>query len=179
MSSKLNVGHIIKGHLDSLKNSNQRYDFVDLFYMLYLPGACSLLFVIFDVRINTEIVSLLVNFGSIVMALLLSVLVLVFDQEGKISSSDASGELKEKKISLLKQLYDNISFSIIMAVLLVIFCFFWSLTEKVSCSFDLSLFVLKIHCAHSVFMPFIIFLFALMVTNILMIVKRVHTVLNC
>ncbi|MDT1888187.1 hypothetical protein FPK60_23265, partial [Acinetobacter baumannii] len=79
---------------------------------------------------NKEIISLLVNLGSIFSALLLSVLVLVFDQEQKLEDRKEIAEEKGKAVdplfptkkTLLEELYYNISYSVFCSIALVSLC---------------------------------------------------------
>ena len=149
-------------------------------------------------KLSSNTISLLVNFGSIFTALLLSVLVLIFDQESKIDEQyeknllykeqlEKNPELKESstykliysknydekypiKKQLLGQLYFNISFSIICALLLVLSCLIYS--ELIESNF------LYVNYVIQIFLFFVIAILITIFLNILMIVKRLHVLLT-
>lgn len=84
MSKKIDVLSIIEGHWYSLRNSDGSFNIYDFLTFFIFPLFLSSLSVFFISKVSTDTISLLVNFGSIFTALLLSVLVLIFDQENKI-----------------------------------------------------------------------------------------------
>jgi len=121
---------------------------------------------------------MLVNFGAIFTALLLSVLVLVYDQESKLSAVKGSDPLYDAKKTLLRQLYYNICFSIISSIFLVGLCFIHSVLDGVVSSFDVGGVNVKINYAKYFFTPLVIFVVANLMLTIVMIVKRMHAMLT-
>ncbi|MFQ1005343.1 hypothetical protein [Gilliamella sp. CG22] len=86
MNSKINIGSLIKGHIKTLYNaSTKKLDFSDIVTFFVLPALVAILGSFWGIFLSIDIISLLVNFGSIFTALLLSVLVLVYDQVGKVN----------------------------------------------------------------------------------------------
>lgn len=184
MSTKINVKDIVVGHLKTLiDSSDNKYSFSDIFTFFILPVLFAAIGLYFSFNLNKDLVSLLVNFGSIFTALLLSVLVLVYDQEGKLNrSNEKESSLYEDKKEVLRQLYYNICYSIIVSVILVVIAFLHTtLMEKifhidfsllsVSCDFDL---MPNIH----ILTPIIIIVTTNLIMTILMIVKRLHILLT-
>lgn len=199
MSKKINVLSIINGHCSSLKNSDGTFNFYDFMTFLIIPLCLSSIAAFFIKSMSDPTISLLVNFGSIFTALLLSVLVLIFDQENKadeqyekhllfkeeieknpglnnspaytwIFSRNLDENYPDKKV-LLKQLYFNISFSIIISLFLVLLCLIYSNLEVIK-NLTLLLVIKKVMIFLTVFSMLTIFL------NILMIVKRMHVMLT-
>lgn len=108
MSSKLNVKGIVTGHFGTLIDAGEKsVSYTDVFSFYILPAIIAAIGIFYCFNISEEIASLLVNFGAIFTALLLSVLVLVYDQENKIDQSINEALQKAKK-SLLNHLYYNI-----------------------------------------------------------------------
>ncbi|HHF2167314.1 TPA: hypothetical protein ACPJLZ_000513, partial [Haemophilus influenzae] len=96
MSNKINVSVIIKDHLNTLKNhSNGKTSVIDVLVLLILPLAIVVLLAYYKYAINKEFVSLVVNFSSIVTSLLISVLVLIYDQYSKIAQESNAQNLKK------------------------------------------------------------------------------------
>ena len=181
MSSKINVTGIISGHIRTLKRyDNGKYSFIDIFTFFLCPIFVASLGVYFNFKLTDSITSLLVNFGAIFTALLLSVLVLVYDQgmkiEDKIKDNTTSITLPLKQ-TLLNQLHFNICYSIILSLGLV----FLSLIGKILNGHPLVLSCfnknLTIDFDVYFFAPITIFLTIHLMLTILMIVKRMHTLL--
>jgi len=198
MSTKINIISIVKGHFDSLKNSDNSFNFADYITFKIFPLLLGIGFALYCPKISYNTISLLVNFGSIFTALLLSVLVLIFDQESKIDEQyeksliykeqmDKNPELKDSiayktiysknydekypiKKQLLEQLYFNISFSIICSLLLVLSCLLYSELSNSVCTYVI--YIIKI------LLFFIISILITIFLNILMIVKRLHVLLT-
>lgn len=198
MSTKINIISIVKGHFSSLTNSDHSFNLADCLTFKVFPLLLAVVFALVCPKISTNTISLLVNFGSIFTALLLSVLVLIFDQESKIDEQyeknllykeqlERNPELKESstykliysknydekypiKKQLLGQLYFNISFSIICALLLVLICLGYS--ELSESNF------LNVNYIIQIFLFFIIAILITIFLNILMIVKRLHVLLT-
>lgn len=164
MSSKINIQEIIRGHIKTLIDSGKnKASLPDIFSFFIFPAILSVVGIYFKLNINKEIISLLVNFGAIFTALLLSVLVLVYDQENKINTENKTALINIKK-NLLKQLYYNICYCIIISVALVVTCLIHSISsaEKLNIYFT---------------SPIITLFTSNLVLTILMVVKRMHTLL--
>lgn len=177
MSSKINVYEIISGHFETLKERNGSYSTTDLFTFVGLPLSACFFSYFYSFNLNTNLSSLLVNFGSIFTALLLSVLVLVYDQESKLEDKKNTDGFYDEKKELLRQLYYNISFSILCSVILVLACFIHSVVFNKTVEFTVinSTYTLKsdIH----LITPLVAFVTANLFLNILMILKRMHALL--
>ena len=173
MSSKINICEIIRGHLDTLKDDD-RYSFGDIMTFFALPILVGIAPAFFDFSIDKDVSSLLVNFGSIFTALLLSVLVLVYDQQNKLKVNGISGPITTAKNNLLHQLYYNISYSILCALLLVAFCFISGFVKGGSFDFDINGFNISIKYDVHFVTPIVIMLTVTLFLNVIMIVKRMH-----
>lgn len=177
MSSKLNITEIISGHFKTLKDSSGKTSVADISVFFLMPLLFSVFSMYRSFHLNDDITSLLVNFGSIFTALLLSVLVLVYDQESKVEAVIASDPLYTIKKKLLRELYYNISYSILCSLLLVLLCFFHSIV--VAQSNQVNIFNLQLTIKYDEFIatPLVIFITSNLFLNIIMIVKRMHAML--
>lgn len=173
MSNRINICDIVVGHFRTLRqNSTDRIGFIEFLVFIAIPIGLSISIIFIPLN-NKDIVSILVNLGSIFSALLLSVLVLVFDQEQKLEDRCEIAEEKGKAIdplfdikkSLLGELYYNISYSILCSIFLVSLCLVYS---SLKYQMILHSYILK---------PLIVFILANLLLNILMILKRMHTLL--
>ncbi|PTB03653.1 hypothetical protein C6V82_03980 [Halomonas urumqiensis] len=119
--------------------------------------------------------SLAVNFGAISTALLMSVLVLVYDQEAKIKYNiEVYPERYDgyrARLSVLRELYQNICYTIVVSILLVMFSVIGMsvLGNCVNVFFNLVFFV-------SSFL--VVFMFSNIVITMLMVIKRFHALLT-
>ena len=166
MSSKFNVGEIIFGHFKTLKDTGKnKVSIIDILSFYIFPVLVSIIGIYFCFNISKEMVSLLVNFGAIFTALLLSVLVLVYDQENKINQTD-DDSLKTIKKNLLNQLYYNICYCIVISIVLVVVCLLHAVFNSIFVSINIYLIT-----------PLIIMVLMNLILTILMIVKRMHVLL--
>ena len=177
MSSKINIYEIAKGHFDTLRDSDGKRSYIDLFTFILIPLAFGVVSALLSFNLNKDLSSLLVNFGSIFTALLLSVLVLVYDQESKLEDrKDKDGFYNSKKV-LLNQLYYNISYSILCSVALVLLCFVHSVILGLQSSFSLLSHAFTIRYDMLFITPFVVIVTTNLFLNIIMIVKRMHALL--
>ncbi len=179
MSSKINICEIIAGHFDTLRDTSDRLSKTDMSTFILLPALSGAASIALSFNLDASLSSLLVNVGSILTALLLSVLMLVYEQESKLdSSSGLSSRIIELKRKLLKELYYNISFSIICSLALVSMCFLHAITLGTEWSLSIKDFHLMMPLDKWFLTPVIIVIALNLLLNMLMIVKRMHTLLT-
>lgn len=185
MSSKVNIKEIVLGHFGTLRYPDGTWSWYDFITFCFVPVAIGVFSVVVGFSLNNDISSLLVNFGAIFTALLLSVLVLVYDQESKIDEKyqrdrelkRPEDELYSAKKKLLDQLYFNISFSILSSLFLVATCFAFSSVDSFvdhkSGGPAIPLFLSKF-----VLTPLAVIAAIKLLLTIVMIVKRLHSLLR-
>lgn len=173
MSKKISVINICVENFKTLTNR-------DLFSFLGLPMALAILAIQFEIYLVKDTLSLLVSFGSIFTALLLSLLVLIFDQETKLdekaehwNNSNLTIPMFQMRKKLLSELYSNISFSIICSLVLVLVCL--ALSQLLSYQVPSKI---NIYLSKWLLNPLIVALLVLTALNIFMILKRIHTLLT-
>ncbi|EGQ5289065.1 hypothetical protein [Enterobacter hormaechei] len=189
MSSKINICEVLIGHFRTLRDADtKKISMWDIFTFIILPFIIAASFSFFRSGITKDLISLLVNFSAILTALLLSVLVLVYDQESKIRQRKDIDTFYESKKSLLTELYFNICYSILCGVFLVVLCFIVSLFSVDSSGYfygatheyfiDKANITLKINMLTHILCPMIIYVCVHLILNIIMIVKRMHALLT-
>ncbi len=173
MSKKISVINICVENFKTLTNR-------DLFSFLGLPMVLAILAIQLEIYLVKDTLSLLVSFGSIFTALLLSLLVLIFDQETKLdekaeywNSSNLTIPMFQMRKKLLSELYSNISFSIICSLVLVLVCL--ALSQLLSYQVPSKI---NIYLSKWLLNPLIVALLVLTALNIFMILKRIHTLLT-
>ncbi|MEO3682295.1 hypothetical protein ABHN84_08290 [Shewanella vesiculosa] len=182
MSSKINIIGIVSGHLSTLKNTTtKKISFVDLFTFYIIPTIAAAIALYFGFTQSNDLSSLLVNFGAIFTALLLSVLVLVYDQGTKISEKiekNGSSLVLSLKEQLLNELYFNICYSIVISISLVFLCLIEKIIHDWSYDISCQFFTFSFTPDKWIISPIIIFLTVNLMLTILMIVKRMHVLLT-
>lgn len=197
MSNKINILCIIKAHFNTLKdiggNKISKSDFVTF---VIIPIFLSFFSAYHNFNLNKDLDSLLVNFGAIFTALLLSVIVLIYDQENRIiekarNNHDSVGIVTKNKLLLLKELYHNISYAILCSLVLVILTFIHStlmpitpeVLDKNLVTFNYNIGKLNLNFsfiftwATKVVTPLIILVVSNIILTIIMIVKRLYLIL--
>jgi len=163
MFNKVNVLDIVKNHLGTLiddSTGNPRpLDFV-LFFIFPLSIATALTFY-FKVKIDGNLAGLLATVLSIVTGLLFNLLVLIFDISGR---NKEVFKKKERVSNFLEQIYINISFSILIAILAVILVILRSFNIWPAIGADILSFG-------------VYFLVSLFLLTLLMVLKRIDTLL--
>jgi len=162
MFSKINIGRIIRDHLDTLRDdaTGQRMisDYI-LFFGLPLVSSGLLLFGL-SLPIDQGAVGILVTSLSVFAALLFNLLLLIYDIVRKAEGQNAS--LKEK---FLGQIYANISFAILVSIL--------SIIVLLAAYFDLEG---RFFLSAASFTAY--YLVSLFILTLFMILKRVHILLS-
>lgn len=187
MSAKINMMNIVYGHYNTLSDTKNKISLSDVFSFFIVPLACSLIALTLKFKSTNDTISLAVNFGAIFTALLMSVLVLVYDQQNKINDKikhykdnrikvdDVEPTLKYK-LNVMRELYFNISYCIISSIVLVIASsinsIFISIKETSEKCPD---FIIDIN--YIILTPIIIFIASHLLITILMVVKRLHNLL--
>lgn len=124
MISKINIYPIIKGHLDSFKKRDgKRFQVGDIIGFFVIPFLIASFLVwqgyeVVEKYINTAIIA-----ETIFVPLLVNVLVVVYGLIDRIekrkaerpSDQEALKHADDKKIDLLRQLYANISYTILLS----------------------------------------------------------------
>ncbi|WP_039926346.1 hypothetical protein [Alcanivorax sp. DG881] len=181
MSSKINIWSIVMGHVGTMKDaSNGKVSIWDCITFFVFPASVGLGFAILDVIVTDGANSMLVNFGAIFTALLLSVLVLVYDQGeklGEITNEGKSLQVGLKK-ELLEQLYYNICYSVVLSVFLVFLCLVYTFFPDEPFMVVFSDYVFELDAKRYFLSPLILMVVTNLLLTILMVVKRMHTLLT-
>lgn len=112
---KVNIKEILKSHFSTLQNDNsKKSEFDDYFTFLILPLIISTVLLYFKISLRDSAVNIIITTLSILVGLLFNVIVLIFD----IIKRDASQKIKN---TVLKQLLANISFTILLSIVTILF----------------------------------------------------------
>lgn len=185
MSDKVNIKNIVLGHFGTLKETDGGWSWLDFITFCLVPVLFGVFCVSVGFVLNKDVSSLLVNFGAIFTALLLSVLVLVYDQESKLDEKNqrslelgrSADEFYKAKKKLLDELYYNISFSILSSLILIAICFAFSVADSFSDPKVVSV-TTPLVFSKLIFTPLAVMVTVNLLLTIVMIVKRLHSLLQ-
>lgn len=171
MFKKINVSKIVIDHLNTLKSyDTQSLRVADYALFIIVPIIISITMVCFSYLIDKTFANILITSLSIFAALLLNLLLLVFDIVRKTNDSLAKSkeaknpyEAEEKRLTFLKEIYANISYAIfisILSIIILLVIYFVSLESLLQ------------------FLSFLVYFLSInFIFTLLMIVKRVHILL--
>lgn len=118
MFSKINLTCIVVDHHATLRHSaKQRASGEDVFLFWVSPFILGLLLTGAKLGVSKDLVNLLVTSFSVFAALLFNLLVLLYSL---VQSPGAKEEKSRAKRLLLQQIYANVSFSILVAIITIL-----------------------------------------------------------
>lgn len=161
MIFKFSIWRIVVDHIDTLRNAKSRkyrpLDFISLFAVPMVVGIAA---TYFGYILSKEIINSLLTSLSVFAALLFNLLLLVYS----IVQRNNVAESEKVRTKFLKEIYANISFCILLTVLTI------ALLLITFISIDTPRFRL--------FLTFVVyFLTATFLLTLLMILRRVHSLL--
>lgn len=189
--SKINVSIVVVKHYKTLSDQSGRILIADIVTHVILPVLISLVVCYFYGELSQSLASVFVNFGAITTALLMSAVIMIFDQKQKIQSKikDIDKKIKDgvgdvdsgaDKITLAtnktlyEQLCHNISYAILSSVVLVVCSVvvsFFPTSGPVT-----SLFLFKFFYYVMSFLAYVSFIST--VVTFLMVIKRFSSILD-
>lgn len=176
MSRKIGFSHIIRKHFRTLKDQRTgKISVGDLLVFFGLPAVIACLSSFYMPSIKSDILSLSVTFGAITTALLMSVLVLVYDQEAKLGAIESNDKTLlasiKTKLVVLKELYQNICFTILSSLALVVLSFVHIVAQEI--------FIVEQNRPIFMVLTFlVVFVFINIVLTMLMVIKRFHALIS-
>lgn len=119
MSSKIDVRVILKDHFLTLRDeATSRLSYIDIVVMFGIPALFAVASISVRAGVNDSYVGTIVSMFSIFAGLLFNVLVLIYSLSPQDEvPSDQKGEIRRR---LLKQAFSNISYSILIALAVVV-----------------------------------------------------------
>jgi len=170
---KIDISYIVQDHISTLKNyQTNKISQNDIVLFYVAPLLFSIILVYLQFKLNKELLTILVTSLSIFAALLFNLLLLVYDIFGKISNviNDTDKDLS-KKMQLLKEVYANISYCILIAIITIILLVFFAL--NIPQMFNMP----QIEVVGSILTIIVFWLLIQFIFTLLMILKRVHELL--
>lgn len=157
MLNKINILEIVNNHIATLKNDNTKKAGIDdYFTFLIIPIGVTSILLYFKIVFSDEALNIVITTLSIFVGLLFNVIVLIFD----IIKRDSTKKIKNV---VLKELLANISFTILISIIAIVFTI---------------LTFIKNDIAKMVFTGIVYFLLAIFIFTVLMVLKRMHKLFN-
>lgn len=161
--TKINFGQIVIDHCRTLKhNHNDKYSGIDIALFFVFPVIGAGLLFNFQLFPSKDVVGVLITSYSVFAALLLNLLLMIYD----VVKRPTNEETRNLKIALLKEIYSNIAYSILISIAALIVATIYFIcfdNHKTTAGIlALALYVLSGN----------------FVLTLLMILKRVHTLLS-
>ena len=123
MFDKINVSKIVRSHLDTLQNDNTKKPGLDDYLtFLVLPAVVAGVLIWLPVHLNERATNIIITSLSILVGLLFNVIVLLFD----LVTKDGKRSLKNR---ILKEVLANITFSVLLAIVSILFTLLASLPQ--------------------------------------------------
>lgn len=167
---KINVTRIVAAQIRTMRdNSTQKYSIPDLLLFYGLPLVLSIVAPFYRWKFNTDVLNALLTAFSIFAGLLLNLLILVYTFSSQTEHPTA---LAKTRAVVIRELHDNIAYSILVAIVIVVVAM-------------ISVAYLKMHDTPTApaftsgwLTGIIIFLTLNFVLALLMILKRIYVMLN-
>lgn len=112
MSLKINIIPIIRDHIDTLYHAHTKSKTIDLSLFFGIPLIIAIFSFMFTPIIEGDLLSIISTVFTIFTALLLSLLLLLFDMSGKVKNCST-----KKAFELLVETKANISFLIVSSII--------------------------------------------------------------
>jgi len=179
MFTKISVTAIVKAQLSTFRNAGTgKLHLPDVILFLILPAVASFLLVATKVVLNDGLSNALITSFSIFSALLFNLLLLIYDISSKSTAhiKGSNDPVERKRIarrhSLLKEIYTNVSFAILVATVAIVVLLISFLNIDV-CE------LANVKTCHTTeFLPFVIYYFSIQfLLTLFMILKRVYVLL--
>ncbi len=177
--NKINFIGIIRSHFSTLKDDgDSKFSKPDICTHVLFPAAVSLVICYTSGIMKPGVTSILVNFGAITTALLMSAVIMVYDQKSKIKEKNADEKDNSKKvlnntrIRLYTELCHNTCYAILTSIAIVVLSVALSFFDEKAVTTDAKIYVFY-------FLSFLCyFLFISTIITFLMIIKRFSVVLD-
>jgi len=162
MFNKVNVIKIVRDHISTLKDyRTNKYKIGDFILFFGTPLFIAVIFAYFNISLTQNLISLLITSLSVFAALLFNLLLLIYDVVQKSKNGNAL------KIKFLREVYSNISFCILIAILAIVILILISIFNNRN----------DILFIYQIFNFITYYLITLFLLTLFMILKRIHVLL--
>ncbi len=121
MPSKFSITDILRDELHTLRDfKSGKVSKIDFFLNLLFPVILSIIFVGFNRLISGGMINSILTAFSVFAALLLNLMILVYTIVTRENSKTDKSERDELKLTLLKETYTNIQFSVLLSIFTIV-----------------------------------------------------------
>ena len=170
MSLKINILPIIRDHINTLYHAQTKSKALDVSLFIGIPLIMALLSSWFCPIIKDDLLSIIATVFTIFTALLLSLLLLLYDMSGKIKYSTT-----KKAFDLLVETKANISFLIVSSIISLFVIIALSIVSE---SVLETFFIISIDTIKKILSFISYFLLGIFCYTILIVLKRVYALLT-
>ncbi len=168
MLSRINFIKIIKGHFATLRSLDQKTDTIywqDFILFFIIPVSTSIFLTLKDFGFKEQVSNLIAAI-SILGGFLFNLLAIIYNSMSNLEADASKSKIKKKYI---KEIHNNISFNILIAIFTILSLLFYNLDYPNNCYY----WVLDR------FLIFINYLFLItFLLTLLMVLNRVYILLN-
>jgi amino acid transporter len=165
MSSKFSVNRIVSDHISTLRiNGTDNRDWSAIFTNFILPLIVAILFIYYGIIIVSREFTVILTAFSVFAALLLNLMILVFSIVNREKEKDEE-KRDIMKIQLLKETYENIQFTVLTSVIIIVVILFMLFIP-----FNTYLALILSFVVYYLVFVFIVTLF--------MVLKRTHSIMS-
>ena len=171
MLTKLNVIGIVTDHFRTLRAYNSRSNSWGEIGLLYgVPALAAIVMLVFGFTVSDETANILITSLSVFAALLLNLLLMLFDSLSKVQQGNAEQVEKARK-ELIRETYANISYSILVALACISILIGFAI-------WDLGINNLAITLLKQIASGLVYFLVLNFLLTLFMVLKRIHVLLS-
>lgn len=163
MSGKINVSKILTDHFGTFRHTSGKVKIRDYLLFIGVPVIITAILIKFGATLERGILGVFLTCYSIFIALLLNLLLLIYDIMHKVNNNIAKDPKRQLKKKFIKEVYSNVSFSILLSIILIIVLVLGYIEN------------LLVQCIVS---AIIYFLSAMFILSLFMILKRVYILLS-
>lgn len=164
--SKFDISKIIIEHIRTLKDyESGKYKRSDFFYSFVIPLVIAIILTVLNHPLTSNNVGVIVTAFSVFAAFLLNILVVLFTMVERARENVTNEYNKELRKAIVKQTYHNISFALLLSIFIVVLMVLIILLPSIP---------IVIACIAAIG-DFLIFVF---ITTILMILKRINSLIS-
>lgn len=167
MFEKINFFKIIQDHFSTLKEHDTgQYSIADIVIFFLVPAIAAVALSYFNIFLSSDLATVLLTVMSILTGLMFNLIVLMYEVITKSTKEHGKeGKNDRLKLSFLREVYSNISFSIFVSIIML--CLL------------LIFFMVKENTFAMAIMSGLIFgLLFIFVLTLLMILKRIHVLIS-
>lgn len=160
MISKIDITDIVFRHLQTLRNERtKKIDRLDVFLFYTLPALGTITFILLDMKIKYDAISIFVTSFSIFIGFLINVLIFM---HGMVDARTKFAANENKKW-LFDSTFCNISYAILVSIAAIIILIIMAFMSSASLRYELLSYIF-------------IFLLTNFLLTLLMILKRIHVI---